>query len=163
MPQTHKWLNIFILSGEAKLHRGLYEKRYISQRTRESEKDWKDHAAGAGCISGNPSPTPLDAIDMQKAAGKRNRQLHKATINKGGKRKLNQSQKYVHGYQLFDRVQMPDGLKGFIFGRRLRRGFDVRTLDGTKLSAEISRKKLKLLEKRRAILTERSMRLPPHA
>ncbi|MDR1542749.1 MAG: hypothetical protein LBU32_33200, partial [Clostridiales bacterium] len=28
MPQTHKWLNIFILSGEAKLHRGLYEKQY---------------------------------------------------------------------------------------------------------------------------------------
>jgi hypothetical protein len=25
----HKWLNIFILSGEAKLHRGLYEKQYI--------------------------------------------------------------------------------------------------------------------------------------
>jgi hypothetical protein len=30
MPQTHKWLNIFILSGEAKLHRGLYEKQYTS-------------------------------------------------------------------------------------------------------------------------------------
>jgi hypothetical protein len=29
MTQTHKWLNIFILSGEAKLHRGLYEKQYI--------------------------------------------------------------------------------------------------------------------------------------
>jgi hypothetical protein len=29
MPQTQKWLNIFILSGEAKLHRGLYEKQYI--------------------------------------------------------------------------------------------------------------------------------------
>jgi hypothetical protein len=27
MPQTLKWLNIFILGGEAKLHSGLYENR----------------------------------------------------------------------------------------------------------------------------------------
>jgi hypothetical protein len=28
MPQTHKGLNIFILSGEAKLHRGFYENTF---------------------------------------------------------------------------------------------------------------------------------------
>jgi hypothetical protein len=28
MPQTHKGLYIFILSGEAKLHRGFYENQY---------------------------------------------------------------------------------------------------------------------------------------
>jgi N6-L-threonylcarbamoyladenine synthase len=106
---------------------------------------------------------PLDAIYIQKAAGKRNRQIHKAAINKGGKRKLNQSPKYAFGFQLFDRVQMPDGRKGFIFGRRSSGSFDVRTLDGAKLSAGISCKKLKPLEKRKATLTERSMRLPPHA
>ncbi|MDR1536782.1 MAG: hypothetical protein LBU32_02080 [Clostridiales bacterium] len=100
---------------------------------------------------------------MQKAVRKRNRQIHKAAINKGGKRKLNQSPKYVHGYQLFDRVQLPDGRKGFIFGRRSSGSFDVRSLDGERLSAGISRKKLKPLEKRKTILTERSMRLPPHA
>ncbi|MDR1542581.1 MAG: hypothetical protein LBU32_32320 [Clostridiales bacterium] len=100
---------------------------------------------------------------MQKAAGKLNRQIHKAAVNKGGKRKLNQSPTYAFGFQLFDRVQMPDGRKGFIFGRRSSGSFDVRTFDGTKLSAGISRKKLKPLEKRKAALTERGMRLPPHA
>ncbi|MDR1536738.1 MAG: hypothetical protein LBU32_01860 [Clostridiales bacterium] len=100
---------------------------------------------------------------MQKAAGKRNRQLHKATINKGGKRKLNLSPKYGHGYQLLGEVQMPDRRKGFIFGRRPRGSHDVRTLDGTKLPAGTGCRKLEHLEKRKTILTERSMRLPPHA
>ncbi|MDR1539194.1 MAG: HNH endonuclease, partial [Clostridiales bacterium] len=118
----------------------------------------------ARCISGNPLAVPLDAIYMQKAAGKRNRQIHKAAVNKGGKRKLNQSPKYVFGFQLFGRVQMPDGRKGFIFGRRSSGSFDVRTLDGAKLSAGISCKKLNLLSGRTAILTEKEgMRLPPHA
>ncbi|MDR1536464.1 MAG: hypothetical protein LBU32_00395 [Clostridiales bacterium] len=58
---------------------------------------------------------------------------------------------------------MTDGRKGFIFGRRSSGSFGVRTLDGTKLSAGISCKKPKPLEKRKATLTERSMRLPPHA
>jgi N6-L-threonylcarbamoyladenine synthase len=123
----------------------------------------KDHAVDARCTGGNPESIPLDAIYTQRAAGKRNRQIHKAAINKGGKRKLNQSPKYAFGFQLFGRVQMPDGRKGFIFGRRSNGSFDVRTLDGTKLSAGISCKKLKPLEKRKIILTERSMRLPPHA
>ncbi|MDR1536690.1 MAG: HNH endonuclease [Clostridiales bacterium] len=136
---------------------------YITKNTRIRNGLEKDHAVDARCISGNPLAVPLDAIYMQKAAGKRNRQIHKATINKGGKRKLNQSPKYVFGFQLFGRVQLPDGRKGFIFGRRSSGSFDVRTLDGAKLSAGISCKKLKPLEKRKAILTERSMRLPPHA
>ncbi|MDR1539551.1 MAG: hypothetical protein LBU32_16435 [Clostridiales bacterium] len=121
----------------------------------------KDHAAGARCTGGNPLAVPLDAIYMQKAAGKRNRQIHKAAINKGGKRNLNQSPKYAFGFQLFDRVQMPDGRRGVIFGRRLSGSFDVRALDGAKLFAGAGCKKLKPLEKRKAILTERGVRLPP--
>ncbi|MDR0999488.1 MAG: hypothetical protein LBL96_01585 [Clostridiales bacterium] len=84
-----------------------------------------------------------------------NRQLHKATILKGGIRKANQTPKYVHGFQLFDKVRMPDEREGFVFGRRSSGSFDIRTLDGQRLSAGISCKKLKLLESRNAILTER--------
>jgi N6-L-threonylcarbamoyladenine synthase len=135
---------------------------YITKNTRIRNGLEKDHAVDARCISGSPLAVPSDVVYMQKAVRKRNRQIHKAAINKGGKRKLNQSPKYAFGFQLFDKVQMPDGRKGFIFGRRLSGSFDVRTLDGAKLSAGISRKKLKPLEKRKTILTERSMRLPPH-
>ncbi|MDR1541140.1 MAG: RRXRR domain-containing protein [Clostridiales bacterium] len=137
---------------------------YTAKNTRNRNGLEKDHAADARCTGGNPLAVPLDAIYMQKAAGKRNRQIHKATVNKGGKRKLNQSPKCAFGFQLFDRVQMPGGRKGFIFGRRSSGSFDVRTLDGAKLSAGISCKKLNLLSGRTAILTEKEdMRLPPHA
>ncbi|MDR1537057.1 MAG: HNH endonuclease, partial [Clostridiales bacterium] len=91
---------------------------YTAKNTRIRNGLEKDHAVDARCISGNPLAVPLDAIYMQKAVRKRNRQIHKAAVSKGGKRKLNQSPKYVFGFQLFDRVQMPDGRKGFIFGRR---------------------------------------------
>ncbi|MDR1538863.1 MAG: hypothetical protein LBU32_12870 [Clostridiales bacterium] len=48
---------------------------------------------------------------MRNAAGKRNLQIHKAAVNKGGKRKLNQSPKYAFCFQLFDGVLMPNGSK----------------------------------------------------
>ncbi|MDR1536655.1 MAG: hypothetical protein LBU32_01425 [Clostridiales bacterium] len=137
---------------------------YTAKNTRIRNGLEKDHAVDARCISGSPLAVPSDVVYMQKAVRKRNRQIHKATINKGGKRKLNQSPKYAFGFQLFDRVQMPDGRKGFIFGRRSSGSFDVRKLDGTKLSAGISCRKLNLLSGRTAILTEKEdMRLPPHA
>ncbi|MDR1537048.1 MAG: RRXRR domain-containing protein [Clostridiales bacterium] len=127
----------------------------IEKNTRIRNGLEKDHAVDARCISENPTSAQIDAIYMQISAGRRKRQLHKATINKGGKRKLNQAPKYAHGYQLFDKARMPDGHKGFIIGRRLSGGFDVRTLDGERISSSIRYKKLKPLTKRTAILTER--------
>jgi N6-L-threonylcarbamoyladenine synthase len=85
----------------------------------------KDHAVVARCTGGNTLAVPLDAIYTQKAAGSRNRQIHKAVAGKSGKRKLNQSPKYAFGFQLFDVVQMPDGRKGFVFGRRSSGSFDA--------------------------------------
>ncbi|MDR1538479.1 MAG: hypothetical protein LBU32_10885 [Clostridiales bacterium] len=98
----------------------------------------KNHAADARCADGNPSSIPLDALYIQQAAEKRSRRLHKADINKGGAKKLNQAQKYMFGYQLFGRVQMPDGRRGFISGRRSSGSFDARTLDVGKISAGIN-------------------------
>ncbi|MBQ1868813.1 hypothetical protein [Selenomonas sp.] len=80
-----------------------------------------------------------------------NRQIHKRKINKGGIRKLNQTPKYVFGYQLFDRV-LCLGKDAFVFGRRSSGGFDIRKLDGEKVSANISCRKLRHLEYRKALL-----------
>ena len=126
---------------------------YITKNTRINNGLVKGHAVDAKCISGNPTAKPSKVYYRQKAVRAHNRQIHKATINKGGYRKLNQAQKYVFGYQLFDKVKMPDGREGFVFGRRARGSFDIRMLDGTKLSAGIDYKKLTLLEKRKSILT----------
>ena len=124
----------------------------------------KGHAVDARCISGNPLTVPIDIIYHKKAVRTRNRQIHKATVNKGGVRKLNQTPKYMFGYQLFDRVVIPDGRTGFIFGRRSSGYFDIRTLRGEKLTAGIRYQNLKHIAKRKAILTEsegRAFLAPP--
>src|SRR5438874_576988 len=72
-----------------------------------------------------------------------NRQLHKATIRKGGKRQRNTAPKEVHGFRLFDCVSY-QGTMCFVFGRRSTGYFDVRLLDGTKIHASASVKKLRV-------------------
>ena len=47
------------------------------------------------------------------------------------------------------------GQECFIFARRSSGYFDIRKLDGTKVHAEVSYKKLRLLETRHTMLTER--------
>jgi N6-L-threonylcarbamoyladenine synthase len=79
-----------------------------------------------------------------------NRQIHKCKIGKGGVRKLNQTPKFVFGYQLFDRV-ICKGQEGFVFGRRAKGSFDIRKLNGTRI-AEISYKKLRRIEYRKPLL-----------
>lgn len=127
---------------------------YITKNTRIISGLDKSHRIDALCITGHSTAKLADIWYFQKAVRRHNRQIHKATVNKGGYRKLNQSSKYVFGYQLFDKV-LCNGEVGFIFGRRSRGSFDVRKLDGTKISAGISYKKLTLLEKRKTISTER--------
>ena len=58
------------------------------------------------------------------------------TIGKGGRRKNNQAPYIVKGYRLFDKVEY-NGVECFVFGRRLSGSFDIRLLDGTKVSARV--------------------------
>lgn len=74
-----------------------------------------------------------------------NRQLHKATILKGGIRKSNQAGKYVFGYCLFDKVQF-NGQDCFIWGRTTGI-FTIKTINGKMIKDGISFKKLKPVEK----------------
>jgi len=134
---------------------------YITKNTRIQAGLTKGHAVDARCISGNPAAMPTDTWYLRKAVRTHNRQIHKASIGEGGYRKLNQAPKYVFGYQLFDKVRMPNGEAGFVFGRRASGSFDVRTLDGIKLSAGISYKKLTPLEKRKSLLTGKGVIAPP--
>ena len=127
---------------------------YITKNTRIENHLDKTHCVDARCISGHPAAAPAKELFIQKAVRTRNRQIHKAKINKGGVRKNNQTPKYVFGFQLYDKV-LYNGKECFIFGRRSSGSFDIRTLDGVKLSAGVSYKKLKLLERRKTILIQR--------
>lgn len=127
---------------------------YITKNTRIRAGLPKEHYIDAFCIAGNMQAERLNYYWYQKQVRKHNRQIHKLTINKGGTRKRNQSPFEVFGFRLFDKV-LCKGEVGFIFARRLSGSFDIRKLDGTKISAGISYKKLVLISKRKTYLIER--------
>ena len=118
----------------------------------------KSHSSDAYCIAGNFKAERNDRNRyLHKFVRRHNRQLHKTTILKGGIRKANQAPKYVFGFRLFDMVSYK-GIPCFVFGRRSSGSFDIRTLEGKKISAGVSYKRLKPLTKSTTILTERRMR-----
>ena len=127
---------------------------YITKNTRIRHGLEKTHATDARCISGNPDAEPLGYFYMQRKVRRHNRQLHKATILKGGTRKSNQAEKEVKGFRLFDRVWYA-GTECFVFGRRTSGYFDLRRLDGSKVDSAASWRKLTLLEHAKTVLTER--------
>lgn len=128
---------------------------YITKNTRIANGLPKEHYVDARCISGNPQAKPLGYYFYQKKVRCQNRQIHKANILKGGKKKLNQAPFIVKGFRLFDLVEYQKELF-YVFGRRNKGYFDIRRLDGTKINkGSISYKKLRLVETRRTLLTER--------
>ena len=114
----------------------------------------KSHIADARCISQNPTASPLGYSFLLKSMRQHNRQLHKANTLKGGIRKLNQLPTYMYGYRLYDRV-LYNNQECFIWGRRTSGSFALKTLDGKTISAGVTYKKLKLLERSKNILIER--------
>ena len=133
---------------------------YITKHNRIKNHLPKEHYIDAYCITGNFDAERLDYYYYQKRVRKTNRQIHKAKILKGGKKKLNQAPKYVKGFQLFDKVKY-SGKPYYIFGRRLSGYFDIRTLNGDKVNnGSVSYKKLSLVETSRNVLTERRSRFP---
>ncbi|AOV07123.1 RNA-guided endonuclease IscB [Sporosarcina ureilytica] len=111
----------------------------------------KGHAVDARCISGNPLTIPSENSYSFKQVRKNNRQLHKMTISKGGYRRANKAERFVKGFQLFDKVIF-EGVECFIFGRRKTGYFDLRTLDGTHIHKSASFKKLRVIEKANTLL-----------
>ena len=93
-----------------------------------------------------PGIEQIDKVYTIRPVRHHNRQLHKATILKGGIRKSKQAEKYVFGYRLFDKVQF-NGQDCFIWGRRTTGIFTIKAINGKMMKDGISFKKLKLVEK----------------
>ncbi len=136
--------------------------RLLTKHKRISYGIAKSHCADAYCIADNLGAKRLEGFFFQKQTRKHNRQIHKLSILKGGLKKKNQAPYEVKGFRLFDKV-ICKGEEAFIFGRRTSGSFDVRRLDGTRISAGINYKKLRLLEPRTTYLTEfrKEAALPP--
>lgn len=119
---------------------------YITKNIRIKNGLPKDHYIDARCISGNPLSISDGTVYYQKKVRCHNRQIHKNTILKGGIRKRNQADYEIKGYRLFDTVAYKGNIYT-IFGRRNSGFFDIRTLDGTKVSkGSVSCKKLRLIQ-----------------
>ena len=127
---------------------------YITKNTRIQNNLPKEHRIDALCISGNPNIKRLDYWYYIKQVRRHNRQIHKANILKGGKKKLNQASYLVKGFRLFDKVKYK-GEECFIFGRRSSGYFDLRKLDGTVIHRSANCKDLKLISKAKTLLWER--------
>lgn len=125
---------------------------YITKYWREKLDIRKTHISDAFVIAKNFNAARIDKQYLAKPIRSHNRQIHKATVRKGGIRRLNQSPKYVFGYQLFDKVKFR-GAECFVFGRRASGRFDLRLLDGTKVF-EPGFKRITLLERRKSLLIQ---------
>lgn len=133
---------------------------YITKNIRIINNLPKEHRIDALCITGNYLAEQSKQWYFIKKVRCHNRQIHKAKTLKGGIRKLNQAQFEVKGFRLFDKVEY-NNKEYFVFGRRNTGFFDIRTLDGEKVSkGSISCKKLSLLERRKTLLYERRMAIP---
>ena len=119
---------------------------FITKNTRIGNGLDKRHTVDARCISGNPLAEPPKVSYFFRQVRANNRQLHKMTIGKKGKRKANKAERLVHGYQLFDKVQY-EGQTCFVFARRKTGYFDLRTIQGFSIHKSASYKKLTLLER----------------
>lgn len=133
---------------------------YMTKHTRIAHGLEKSHTIDARCISGYPKAVSDNTHYLIKRVRRNHRQIHKATIKKGGKRQRNTAPKYVHGFRLFDCVKY-QGKICFVFGRRSSGYFDLRTLAGTKIHASASCKKLMLVQKATTCLVERRGGIPP--
>ena len=131
-------------------------KGYITKATREKLLVLpKRHTNDALAIAQGPQGFNIkyftSIIQNNKAYAIRpvrhhNRQLHRATINKGGVRKLNQAPRYVKGFRLFDKV-LYNNQECFVWGRRSTGSFLLKDLNGKTIKGGASYKKLKLLER----------------
>ena len=127
---------------------------YITKNIRIKNDLLKSHIVDARCISGHPVAKASEDVFYSRKVRCHNRQIHKMKISKNGIRKKNQAPYLVKGFRLFDKVKYK-GLECFIFARRSSGYFDLRMLDGKRISASANVKDICLIDLCQSYLIER--------
>ena len=134
---------------------------YITKHNRVKQGLEKSHVNDAFVIAGGnvEEQKRIAAICKGKEVRRQNRSLYKANLLKGGRRKRN-TVKEVGKFRRFDKV-IYKKVKCFIYGLRSSGYFDLRSIDGEKIGASVSSKKLTLLERAKGRIEEVKRAIPP--
>lgn len=133
---------------------------YITKRTRIGTGLPKEHVVDARCIGGNPGAESDGHYWIIRKLRTNNRQLHKASILKGGIRKNNQAPREVHGYRLMDSVVYAER-PCFVNGRRQSGFFSLSDISGHVLAGSVNYKQLNLINHNNSNIMERAVFLSP--
>lgn len=125
---------------------------YITKHNRIKLGLEKSHANDAFVIAGGTDQIRDDNIIIGKQVRRQNRSLYKANRLKGGRLKRN-TVKEVKGFRRFDKVKYGDK-ECFVYGLRSSGYFNLKTIEGEKVSDTMSYKKLKLIEHAKGIIQE---------
>ena len=133
---------------------------YITKSIRTRNGLPKAHAIDARCISGNPCACSDGKYLIIRKLRANNRQLHHATILRGGKRRNNQAPREVRGFRLMDSVEYAYR-DCFLSGRRMSGSFSVASITGKVLVDSVSYKKLTLKHHNNTYIMEEAVLLSP--
>ena len=133
---------------------------YITKHTRTNACLPKAHVIDARCISGNLYVETDGHYWIIRKLRTNNRQLHKASIIKGGIRKNNQAPREVHGYRLMDSVVYAER-HCFVNGRRQSGYFSLSDISGHVLAASVNYKHLNLINHNNTNIMEEAVLLSP--
>lgn len=133
---------------------------YVTKHTRTTKGLTKAHTIDARCISGNPDAESDGHYWIIRKLRVNNRQLHKASIIRGGIRKNNQAPFEVHGYRLMDYVEYAER-NCFVNGRRQSGYFSLSDISGKVLAGSVSYKNLTLINHNNSNIMEEAVLLSP--
>ncbi|MEW6215582.1 MAG: RNA-guided endonuclease IscB [Nitrospirota bacterium] len=110
----------------------------------------KSHINDAFIIAGGTGQDRISPYLISQVR-RQNRKLYKGSRS----HIRNTASRYIKGFQRYDKILF-EGQKCFIFGRRRTGYFDLRKLNGDSIHRSASYKNLKLLERAKTLLIERS-------
>ena len=133
---------------------------YITKSTRSKYGLPKEHVIDARCISGNPGACSDGKYLIIRKLRANNRQLHRATILPGGKRRNNQAPREVRGFRLMDSVEYAYR-DCFLSARRVSGSFSVVDITGKVLTDSVSYKKLTIKHHNNTYIMDEAALLSP--
>ncbi len=143
------------LRGLAKIAPVTETHGYVTKVDREQMGLPKTHYYDAVAIAAEGQDVELlDWVEKIKAVSRGQRQQFKANPSKGHDFKACRMPYEVFGFRLWDKVQLPDRIVGFVGARRKSGSFKIKDIDGNVIR-NVTYKKLRLLRRATTLVVAR--------